>query len=68
MDKNYIDFGVTPYALPAVLLALSDKNVHSLFVTLEDDDLHIRIDEEILKNVVYHIKPLQGELTSDKIG
>ena len=52
-DKKYVDFGVSPYALPAVLLALSTNGVNDFFVTKEDNDLHIRIEESILDRAVY---------------
>ena len=41
MDK-YIDFGVAPYALPKVCEALWNNGVHNAFLTLEDDDIHVR--------------------------
>lgn len=41
MDK-YIDFGVAPYALPKVCEALWNNGVHNGFLTMEDDDIHVR--------------------------
>lgn len=41
MDK-YIDFGVAPYALPKVCEALWNNGIHNAFLTLEDDDIHVR--------------------------
>ena len=41
MDK-YIDFGVAPYALPKVCEALWNNGIHNAFLTMEDDDIHVR--------------------------
>jgi len=51
--KEYIDFGVSPYALPDVLLALHNHRVRDFFITKEDDELHIRIDKDVLNRAVY---------------
>jgi hypothetical protein len=56
MEKIYIDFQVAPYALPSVILALSHNGVHTFAVTKEDNNLHIRIDDEVLMEAVYCIK------------
>ena len=41
MDK-YIDFGVAPYALPKVCEALWNNGVHNGFLTMEDNDIHVK--------------------------
>ena len=41
MDK-YIDFGVASYALPKVCEALWNNGIHNAFLTMEDDDIHVR--------------------------
>jgi hypothetical protein len=55
-NKEYIDFGIAPYALPSILLALHNAKVYQFFVTQEDNDLHIRIDKDYLFRTVYPIK------------
>ena len=54
--KEYIDFGITPYALPMILLALHNAGIYQYFITQEDNDLHIRIEKDYLFKKVYHIK------------
>lgn len=41
MDE-YIDFGVSAYALPKVCEALFKNGVNDAFITMEDGDIHIR--------------------------
>ena len=62
-DKEYIDFPVSPYALPDVLLALDNEGITQYWVTKEDNDLHIRIEKDYLIEKVYKIKfkPLGAE-------
>lgn len=55
-SKEYIDFGITPYALPMVLLALHNQEIYEYFITQEDNDLHIRIEKDYLFKKVYHVK------------
>ena len=54
--KEYIDFGITPYALPMILLALHNAGIYQYFITQEDNDLHIRIEKDYLFKKVYHTK------------
>lgn len=61
-DKEYIDFGITPYALPMILLVLDNEGIKQYFITQEDNDLHIRIDKDYLFKNVYHIKDKPEEL------
>ena len=58
-NKEYIDFGIAPYALPMILLALYNSKVYNFFITQEDNDLHIRIDKDYLFKVVYNIKEIE---------
>lgn len=51
--ETYIDFMVSDYSLPRVLYALDNNGVKDYAVTLEDDDLHIRIPKSHLQKVVY---------------
>ena len=51
--ETYIDFMVSDYSLPRVLYALDNNGVKDYAVTLEDDDLHIRIPKSHLQNVIY---------------
>ena len=73
MENKYIDFTVAPYALTSVLLALSNNGVHTLAVTKEDNQLLIRIDNEVLHEAVYGIihcgetaKPSDGKVGKRK--
>lgn len=59
-DNEYIDFMVTSYALCDILVALHNSNVKEFAVTKEDNDLHIRIDAEYLKSIVYKIKKFEN--------
>lgn len=56
MKNEYIDFTVAPYALAHVLNALDICEIYNYAVTLEDNDLHIRISVKELKNSVYKKK------------
>lgn len=62
-DKEYIDFGVATYALPDVLLALYNEGITQCWVTKEDNELHIRIEKDYLREKVYKVKfrPLDEE-------
>lgn len=62
-DKEYIDFPVSPYALADVLLALDNEGIKEYWVTKEDNDLHIRIEKDCLREKVYKVKlgPLDEE-------
>lgn len=51
--ETYIDFMVSDYSLPRVLYALDNNGVKDYAVTLEDDDLHIRIPKSHLQKVIY---------------
>lgn len=55
-SKQYIDFSVTPYALPRVLLALFNEGIKDINVTQEDNDLHIRLDADYVKEIIYKLK------------
>ena len=55
-SKEYIDFGITPHALPMIVLALHNAEIYEYFITQEDNDLHIRIDKDYLFRKVYHTK------------
>lgn len=55
-NKDYIDFLVTPYALVDVLIALHNEGIRDINVTKEDNDLHIRLDVDYVKEVVYKLK------------
>ena len=52
-EETYIDFLVSDYSLPRVLYALDNNGVKNFAITLEDDDLHIRIPKSHLEKVVY---------------
>ena len=56
MENEYIDFTVAPYALAHVLKALYICKIYNYAVTLENNDLHIRISVKELKNSVYKKK------------
>lgn len=56
MENEYIDFTVAPYALAHVLNALNICKIYNYAVTLEDNDLHIRISVEEVLNSVYKKK------------
>lgn len=51
--ETYIDFMVSDYSLPRVLYALDNNGVKDYAVTLEDNDLHIRIPKSHLQKVIY---------------
>lgn len=53
MDKRYIDFETNNYSLGLLLLALEQSDIRSFAVVREDNDLHIRIEVDYLKNIVY---------------
>lgn len=53
MDKRYIDFETNNYSLGLLLLALEQSDIRSFAVIREDNDLHIRIEVDYLKNIVY---------------
>jgi len=55
-EKEYIDFGIAPYALPMILLTLHNAGIYQYFITQEDNDLHIRIDKDYLFRTVYPVK------------
>ena len=63
--KEYIDFGIAPYALPMILLALHNAGIEQYFITQEDNDLHIRINADYLFDNVYHVK---SELEEFELG
>lgn len=56
MENEYIDFTVAPYALAHVLKALYICKIYNYAVTLEDNDLVIRISVKEIKKIVYKIK------------
>jgi hypothetical protein len=67
MDKKYIDVAVATYALPSVLLALSNNGVNEMCITKQDNSLYIRIEQEVLENAVYHIQhQMMGEVSDSK--
>ena len=61
-EKTYIDFGIAPYALPMILLALHNAGIYQYFITQEDNDLHIRIEKDYLFKKVYLVKDKAEEL------
>ena len=56
MVNEYIGFKTTPYALAHVLNALYICKIYNYVITLEDNDLVIRINVKELKNSVYKKK------------
>lgn len=56
MENEYINFKITPYALAHVLNALNICKIYNYIITLEDDDLVIRIQKKEIKKIVYKIK------------
>lgn len=61
-EEKYIDFMVVPYALAQVLYALEQCGIKDYAITLEDNDLHIRIPVSHVQENVY------PELKKDRIG
>lgn len=59
--ETYIDFMVSDYSLPRVLYALDNNGVKDYAVTLEDNNLHIRIPKSHLQKVVYPELKESGE-------
>ncbi len=53
MNKEYIDVAVVPYALADTLLAFHNAGIKEIFITKEDDDIHIRIEKTIIERAVY---------------
>lgn len=60
-EETYIDFLVSDYSLPRVLYALDNNGVKDFAVTLEDNDLHIRISKSHLQKVIYPELKVSGE-------
>ena len=46
-NQKYIDFQVSPYALPKVCEALYNNGIIDGCITLEDDEIHIRWEYNI---------------------
>ena len=55
-ENKYVGFKITPYALAHVLNALYNCKIYNYVITLEDNDLVIRINVKELKNSVYKKK------------
>lgn len=53
MDDKFIDFSIAPYCLAQLLLALYNSGLRDFAITLEDNDLHVRINKRLVENVVY---------------
>ena len=60
--EKYVDFTIVSYALADCIIALNNCGVKEFVITKEDNDLHIRIAQKHLEQVVYKI-----EYTSEKI-
>lgn len=52
-QKRYIDFSFPDYAMARILHALDSCGVKDFAITLEDNDLHIRIDKDIIDRLYY---------------
>ena len=55
-EKEYIDMVIPDYALPRIIYALHNNGVEDFAITLEDLDLHIRVEKEYLSKVVWKLK------------
>lgn len=56
MEEEIVDFVIAPYALADVILALHNSGVREIYVTMNDDDIVIRIPKDKLEKAVYDIK------------
>lgn len=65
MSKEYIDFGVAPYALPDVCEALWLNGVKNAFLTLDDGDIHVRWAYDINRKNIGE-SPSVGNLLDSK--
>ena len=66
MDKTYIDFETNNHSLGLLLLTLEQNGIKSFAVVREDNDLHIRIEVDYLKKVVY--ESMGVKIYDDRVG
>lgn len=55
-EETYVTFGIAPYCLAKLLLAMHQQNIYDFWLTQIDDNLFVRIPVSHLEKIVYHIK------------
>ena len=64
---DYIDFSISSWCLPKLMLALNNDNIYEYTITEEDNNLHICIRRDVVERAAYPsaFKPKEN-LTEDK--
>jgi len=68
-EEEYITFGIAPYCLAKLLLALHQQKIYDFWITQSDDDLYVRIPKSHLEKIVYSIEkgfPQSSEYTCEE--
>ncbi len=54
-EEEYITFGIAPYCLAKLLLALHQQEICNFWITQCDDNLYVRIPKSHLEKIVYGV-------------